>query len=50
MGYIVQRPKDQAVAQETVADLMGFKKESPGVILAQATESKKKPFKNKVKS
>jgi len=25
MGYIVQRPKDQAVAQERVAELMGFK-------------------------
>ena len=25
MGYIVQRPKDQAVAQERVSELMGFK-------------------------
>ena len=50
MGYIVQRPKDQAQAQETVADLMGFKRDAPGTILAPSPDDKKKPLKNKAKS
>jgi len=46
MGYIVQRPRDQAAAQERVAEIMGF----PGSILAGSQEAPKKPLKNKGKS
>ena len=49
MGYIVQRPRDQAAAQERVSELMGFKvQESPtdDSHVTPSVKDNEKPLKN----
>ena len=53
MGYIVQRPRDQAESQERVAELMGFKpaiSPKPDSIVIPSPKTPKKSPKNKAKS